>query len=74
MAAWNGQARVAQMLLANGSKVDDTDIWGRTPLMMAAEQGNTKLLEVLIENVGLHTATRHDQAVAGAQMFLANCS
>ena len=50
MAAWNGQARAARMLLANGSIVDDTCGQGRTPLMIAAEKGKTNVLEVLIEN------------------------
>ena len=37
------------MLLANGSKVDDTDCEGWTPLMFAAAVGNTNALEVLLE-------------------------
>ena len=38
------------MLLAYGSEMDDTDGQGRTPLMSAAQQGNSNILEVLIEN------------------------
>ena len=38
------------MLLANGSNVDDTDGQGRTPLMIAAQQGKTNVLGLLIEN------------------------
>ena len=48
--AWNDQAAVAQMLLVNGSKVDDTKGMGRNPLMIAAQQENTNISEVLIEN------------------------
>ena len=50
MAAWNDQPEAAQMLLACGSKVDDADGQGQTPLMIAAARGNTDVLEVLIDN------------------------
>ena len=62
------------MLLANGSKEDDTDGQGRTPLTIAAQQGETNVLEVLIKNepnrylkppkygrAALHIAALHDQ-------------
>ena len=54
--------------------MDDTSGQGQTPLMTAAEKGNTKLFEVLIENkvnvhlkdqngyTALHVAAKHDQA------------
>ena len=38
------------MPLANGSKVDDVIGQGRTPLMIAAHQGRTNVLGLLIEN------------------------
>ena len=44
LAAWHDQAVVVQMLIANGSKVDDTDGQGRTSLMIAAQQGRTNVL------------------------------
>ena len=37
------------MLLANGSNVDGTDGQGWTPLMIATQQGNTNVLELLVE-------------------------
>ena len=50
IAAGNDQAEVARILLAYDSDVDDISGMGQTPLMMAAEKGNTSILEVLIEN------------------------
>ena len=73
------------MLLAYGSEVDDTDGQGRAPLMSAAQQGNSNVLEVLIKNragvhlkdqdgyTALHTAVQHEQKTV-AQMLLANGS
>ena len=73
------------MLLAYGSKVNDTDGQGRAPLMSAAQQGNSNVLEVLIKNradahlkdqdgfTAFHTAVQHEQKTV-AQMLLANSS
>ena len=70
------------MLLANGSEVNDVSGQGQTPLMIAAEKGNTNILEVLIENkanvhlkkqdgcTAFHTAAVNNQA-GSARMLLA---
>ena len=72
------------MLLANDSKVNDTDNEGWIRLMRAAWEGNTNVLQVLMENkanihykkhdgyTALHLAAHHDKAGPARMLLAAN--
>ena len=73
------------MLIAYGGKVNGISGQGRTPLMIASEEGNTNVLGALLENkanvhlkkqdgyTASHTAVWNDQAEA-ARLLLAYSS
>ena len=48
-AVWNGDLEGVQAELDNGVDVDEKDdLWGRTPLHIAAEEGHKEIAELLI--------------------------
>jgi ankyrin repeat protein len=73
-AVWNGDLEGVQAELDNGVDVDEKDdLWGRTPLHIAAEEGHKEIAELLIakgasvnaQNVG--GLTPLDFAIIGKQ-------
>ncbi|EKX53125.1 hypothetical protein GUITHDRAFT_44578, partial [Guillardia theta CCMP2712] len=48
-----GDLRMMQVLVDNGVEVDIADYDGRTPLHLAAANGNTSILEYLIQQEGV---------------------
>ena len=50
-AVWNCDLEGVQAELDNGVDVDEKDdLWGRTPLHIAAEEGHKEVVELLIDN------------------------
>ena len=47
LAAMNNRAEVTKLLIHGGSKVNDIDREGRTPLMVALGEGNTNVTDIL---------------------------
>jgi protein-disulfide isomerase len=45
----SGDLQAVRQLLAAGAQVDARDNWGRTPLIVALQQGKTAIVELLIE-------------------------
>lgn len=46
----NNHLELCELLISRGANIDIFNIDGETPLMLAAESGNVKILELLIEN------------------------
>ncbi len=49
-AAVSGDVELVEMLIANGADVDDRDVHGYTPLLLAIQAGHTNIAKVLIDN------------------------
>lgn len=49
-AAVTGDVELVEMLIANGADVDDRDVHGYTPLLLAIQEGHTDIAKVLIKN------------------------
>jgi ankyrin repeat protein len=49
VAASRGQPMIVRSLLSHGAKVDEQDVFGRTPLIAAAESGDRETIELLIK-------------------------
>jgi ankyrin repeat protein len=49
-AAVAGDVELVEMLIANGADVDDRDVHGYTPLLLAIQAGHTHIAKVLISN------------------------
>ena len=47
-AALAGDVELVEMLIANGADVDDRDVQGYTPLLLAIQEGHTDIARVLI--------------------------
>jgi ankyrin repeat protein len=47
-AAVAGDVELVEMLIENGADVDDRDVHGYTPLLLAIQAGNTDIAKVLI--------------------------
>jgi ankyrin repeat protein len=60
LAARNGHAEVAQLLIQGEASVDAATQQGKTPLMLAAWQGHAEVVEVLIEK-GANVKTAVDR-------------
>ena len=52
-AAYLGDLDEVRSLLAQGADVNAKNSFGKTPLMRAAEQGNTAVAGLLLENLGV---------------------
>ncbi|XP_014251437.1 ankyrin repeat and KH domain-containing protein R11A8.7-like [Cimex lectularius] len=50
-ACHNGNVRIADLLLKNGSNPEHKDEFGNTPLLLAIENGHIELVEILLKNV-----------------------
>ena len=49
-AALTGDVELMEMLIANGADVDDRDVHGYTPLILAIQEGHTDIAKTLIAN------------------------
>lgn len=49
-AAVAGDVELVELLIENGADVDDRDVHGYTPLILAIQAGNTDIAKVLIDN------------------------
>jgi len=49
-AALTGDVELMEMLIANGADVDERDVHGYTPLLLAIQEGHTDIAKVLITN------------------------
>ncbi len=49
-AALTGDVELVELLIANGADVDDRDVHGYTPLLLAIQEGHTDIAKVLITN------------------------
>jgi ankyrin repeat protein len=63
---------IAERLIERGAKIDTTDLLGRTPLLHAVAQGNTALIQALLEkgastNAGRHFSPLHLACANGAE-------
>lgn len=50
VAAVNGNADVARILIKNDANINAIDVDGKTPLMIAVINGHQKLVELLLKN------------------------
>ena len=48
-AAEYGNTETVELLIERGANIEATDIWGQTPLMIAALSGNTETVELLLD-------------------------
>mmetsp|Transcript_6996 Transcript_6996/g.12614 ORF Transcript_6996/g.12614 Transcript_6996/m.12614 type:complete len:185 (+) Transcript_6996:445-999(+) len=72
-AAWNGDVRIAHMLLCEGANINSKDKCRYTPLHVAAKKGNHDVVEMLLDHEAkvdskdslqktpLHLAVRNDR-------------
>lgn len=61
----SGHIEVCEALLEAGAKVDEADNDGKGPLMLAAQEGHTRLVEILIDQWGAPVDQRaHDGKTA----------
>ena len=60
LAFWSDSPRIARMLIEAGAEVDTEDANGFTPLMYAAQQGNTEVVSELIRSGADITLTNPD--------------
>src|SRR5207249_11956892 len=56
-------AEVAKILIAHGAEIDSVDIYGMTPLSLAAERGKPRLAQLLLEK-GADITARVRQGMA----------
>ena len=49
IAAWRGDDKMVQLLLQQGSEIDDKTKWGETPLHHAVTFGHAKVCEILLK-------------------------
>lgn len=60
-----GHIEVCEALLEAGAKVDEADNDGKGPLLLAAQEGHTRLVELLIDQWGAPVDQRaHDGKTA----------
>jgi ankyrin repeat protein len=60
---------VARILLEHGAKIDPVDVYGKTPMLWAAESGKPRLVQVLLEH-GADMTARVPRGVARAKTAL----
>jgi ankyrin repeat protein len=64
-------AEVARLLISRGAKIDPVDASGDTPLLVAAEAGKPRLVQLLLENGADVTTRRHTGGAGPTALHLA---
>ncbi|RPA99058.1 ankyrin, partial [Choiromyces venosus 120613-1] len=54
----NCSAKAIRALLRSGIEADSRDFWGRTPLAIAAREGRTDIVEMLLKVDGVNVNSR----------------